>query len=97
MEDYVKLLKNGLDFNKDFYYGVWKMEVKLYKEVICFLIGKYVMDKDYYKKLNVLIKIYDLIYYDKEKVIVELMELNFLVYNGKNYDIFNSYVWGNCI
>ena len=24
------------------------------------------------------------------------MESNFPAYNGKNYDTFNSYAWGNC-
>ena len=67
MEDYAKLLKNGLDSNKDFYHGVWKTEAKSYKEATRFLTGKYATDKDYHKKLNALIKTYDLTYYDKEK------------------------------
>lgn len=96
MEDYAKLLKNGLDSNKDFYHGVWKTEAKSYKEATRFLTGKYATDKDYHKKLNALIKTYDLTYYDKEKATVEPMESNFPAYNGKNYDTFNSYAWGNC-
>lgn len=96
MEDYAKLLKNGLDSNKDFYHGVWKTEAKTYKEATRFLTGKYATDKDYHKKLNALIKTYDLTYYDKEKATVEPMESNFPAYNGKNYDTFNSYAWGNC-
>ena len=36
MEDYAKLLKNGLDSNKDFYHGVWKTEAKSYKEATRF-------------------------------------------------------------
>ena len=74
MEDYAKLLKNGLDSNKDFYHGVWKTEAKSYKEATRFLTGKYATDKDYHKKLNALIKTYDLTYYDKEKATVEPME-----------------------
>lgn len=56
--DYSKLIINGLVGNLMFYYGVLKVNMMNYQQVIKFLIGCYVMDIYYDKKLNVLIEIY---------------------------------------
>ena len=88
-------MKNGLDSNKDFYHGVWKTEAKSYKEATRFLTGKYETDKDYHKKLNALIKTYDLTYYDKEKATVEPMESNFPAIMAKTMTPLIVNAWGN--
>ena len=66
MEDYAKLLKNGLDSIK---FLSWCLEngSQIIQRSDTFLTGKAQQRKDYHKKLNALIKTYDLTYYDKKK------------------------------
>lgn len=47
---------------------IWKSEVLLYKDVILYLLCLYVIDFNYFKKLNSIIKYYYLIFFDKEKM-----------------------------
>ncbi|MDB1679429.1 MULTISPECIES: glucosaminidase domain-containing protein [Enterococcus] len=67
LEDYAKLIKNGLSHNKDFYKPTWKSEAKTYKEATKYLEGRYATDKQYANKLNAIIKAYDLTKYDEPK------------------------------
>lgn len=64
LEDYAKLLKNGIDGNKDFYKKTWKSTTENYKDVTAFLTGRYATDTQYGSKLNALIEAYDLTQYD---------------------------------
>jgi len=65
LEDYAELLTEGLPNNKNYYRGAWKKETKNYKETTHFLTGRYATDINYDKKLNAIIKAYDLTEYDK--------------------------------
>ncbi|ETT80853.1 glucosaminidase domain-containing protein [Viridibacillus sp. FSL R5-0477] len=65
LEDYVRLLRNGLSWNKKFYTGVFKSNTKSFKDATKHLTGSYATDSKYNKKLNKLIAEYDLTQYDK--------------------------------
>lgn len=67
LEDYAKLIKNGLAHNKDFYKPTWKSETTSYKDATKYLEGRYATDKQYSKKLNAIIDAYDLTKYDEPK------------------------------
>lgn len=67
LEDYAKLIKQGLSHNKDFYKPIWKSEAKTYKEATKYLEGRYATDKQYANKLNAIIQAYDLTQYDEPK------------------------------
>ena len=67
LEDYVKLLRGGTDFNNSFYNGTWKSNTKTYKDATNFLTGKYATDTSYSGKLNGLIDAYNLTQYDELK------------------------------
>lgn len=73
-KDYVKLLKEGLTYDSDFYKGAWKSETASYEDATDHLTGRYATDTQYGEKLNALIEAYALTSYDKEKA--ELPEGN---------------------
>lgn len=64
MKDYVRLLRNGVSWNKDFYAGVFKSNTKSYTDATKFLTGSYATDSKYNEKLNTVIAKYDLGQYD---------------------------------
>ena len=64
MKDYVKLLRNGVSWNKNFYAGVFKSNTKSYTDATKFLTGSYATDSKYNEKLNTVIAKYDLNQYD---------------------------------
>lgn len=68
LNDYAKLMKEGLDQDTDFYKGTWKSETQTYKDATEFLTGRYATDTLYGEKLNALIEAYALTSYDKEKI-----------------------------
>ncbi|MBO1103826.1 CHAP domain-containing protein [Enterococcus faecalis] len=96
LKDYAKLLKEGFGGDSAYYEGVWKSKAKTYQEATHYLRGRYATDSQYDEKLNGLIETYDLTMYDYPKVTVEMTESDFPAYNGENYDLLNSYAWGNC-
>ncbi|MCR1932886.1 glucosaminidase domain-containing protein [Enterococcus gallinarum] len=73
LEDYANLMEYGLSHNKNFYHGAKKSNSKTYEEATKFLTGKYATDINYNKKLNQIIKTYDLTKYDhpKQKLILK--------------------------
>ncbi|EGP5179412.1 N-acetylmuramoyl-L-alanine amidase [Enterococcus faecium] len=86
LNDYAKLLKEGLTGNSHFYDGVWKTNAKNYQEATKFLTGRYATDTNYNKKLNGLIETYDLTTYDKEVAGPQLSKEGYIV-PVKNYTI----------
>lgn len=86
LNDYAKLLKEGLTGNSHFYDGVWKTNAKTYQEATKFLTGRYATDTSYDKKLNGLIETYDLTTYDKEVAGPQLSKEGYIV-PVKNYTI----------
>nr|MDK8213719.1 N-acetylmuramoyl-L-alanine amidase [Enterococcus faecalis] len=60
LQDYVQLLRQGIDGNQDFYKPAWRSEAKNYLQATRFLTGKYATDKQYDNKLNSLIAVYNL-------------------------------------
>ncbi|EPN3648793.1 peptidoglycan DD-metalloendopeptidase family protein [Enterococcus faecium] len=86
LNDYVKLLKEGLIGNSNYYSGVWKSNTKTYQEATEFLTGRYATDTQYDEKLNALIEAYHLTDYDKEVAGPELSQKGYIV-PVKNYTI----------
>jgi len=86
LNDYARLLKEGLTGNNHFYDGVWKKNAKTYQEATKFLTGRYATDTSYDKKLNGLIETYDLTKYDKEVVGPQLNKKGYVA-PLKNYTI----------
>lgn len=64
LDDYARLLKDGLIGNPDFYNGTKKSMTNNYLEVTAFLTGKYATDTQYAEKLDQLIEVYQLTRYD---------------------------------
>ncbi|OJG46157.1 hypothetical protein RV04_GL001323 [Enterococcus hermanniensis] len=67
LEDYAKLIKNGISGNSDFYKDAWKNQTSSYEEATKHLQGRYATDKQYAEKLNAIIKAYDLTEFDQAK------------------------------
>ncbi|MBO1304613.1 C40 family peptidase [Enterococcus sp. 669A] len=67
LEDYAKLIKEGISGNEDFYKPTWKSETESYKDATEHLQGRYATDKRYAEKLNAIIEAYDLTEYDQAK------------------------------
>ncbi|GCF95511.1 hypothetical protein NRIC_34020 [Enterococcus florum] len=67
LEDYAKLMKDGIKGKKDFYKAAWKSEADSYKDATKHLQGRYATDKKYAEKLNAIIEAYKLTTYDEAK------------------------------
>ena len=67
LEDYAKLIKEGISGNSEFYKATWKAQTKSYEDATKYLQGRYATDKQYAEKLNAIIKAYDLTEYDQPK------------------------------
>jgi len=70
LRDYVKLIKNGIIGDKNFYKGAWKTKAKDYRAATRFLTGRYATDHKYHEKLNQLIEDYELTRYDKKQPLI---------------------------
>ncbi|MCO8292518.1 peptidoglycan DD-metalloendopeptidase family protein [Tetragenococcus halophilus] len=68
--DYVKLIKNGIIGDKNFYQGSWKTNAENYRVATRFLTGRYATDHKYHEKLNQLIEDYELTRYDHKQTLV---------------------------
>lgn len=66
LEDYARLLKQGVSGNSTIYQRTWKEAAGTYQEATKALTGTYATDTAYDKKLNELIETYDLTSYDQE-------------------------------
>lgn len=64
LQDYVKLIKNGLSWNSSFYKNVWIANTSTYRDATAALSGTYATDTLYATKLNNLIETYNLTKYD---------------------------------
>ncbi|MBO0474884.1 glucosaminidase domain-containing protein [Enterococcus ureasiticus] len=95
LEDYSKLLTDGIDGSPLFYQGTWKSHSESYKNATEALTGTYATDIQYGEKLNELIQTYNLTQYDHTKGEI-VPGGDFEPYNNVNYDTGNSYAWGNC-
>lgn len=67
LEDYAKLIRNGLTHNPRYYAGAWKENTKSYRDATAILAGRYASDLSYSKKLNQIIERYDLTKFDHLK------------------------------
>ncbi|MDA9462030.1 N-acetylmuramoyl-L-alanine amidase family 4 [Enterococcus mundtii 3F] len=86
LQDYAKLMTNGLIDNREFYAGMWKSHAKTYQEATEFLTGRYATDTKYNQKLNGLIETYNLQQYDKETTGPEVNKKGYIT-PLKNYTI----------
>lgn len=71
LEDYAKLLKQGISGNQDFYKPAWKDQTESYKDATKYLQGRYATDKQYAEKLNAIIEAYELTEFDHAKEVKE--------------------------
>lgn len=90
LNDYVKLIKEGLPSNSNFYNGAWKTNAKTYQDATKFLTGRYATDSQYDRKLNGLIETYELTKYDQEVVGPDLSRKEYSV-PLKNYTISSTF------
>lgn len=67
LEDYAKLIRNGLTYSPNYYAGAWKENTKSYRDATAILAGRYASDLSYSKKLNQIIERYDLTKFDRLK------------------------------
>lgn len=97
LEDYARLMRQGLAGAPDFYQGTWKSEAEHYDSATQALTGTYATDHLYDSKLNNIIETYNLTRFDKEVKQHNVTPTEDLVpYDGVNYDVGNSYAFGNC-
>lgn len=68
LADYVKLMKNGIDGNPNFYQPTWRSEAKNYLTTTNYLTGHYATDTMYNNKINSIIATYHLTQYDEEAI-----------------------------
>lgn len=65
---YAQMMKNGLDWDHDFYRGTWRENSENYQEATAWLVGRYATDSSYAEKLNSTIENYDLTRFDEVEV-----------------------------
>ncbi|WP_155593851.1 glucosaminidase domain-containing protein [Lysinibacillus cavernae] len=90
MQDYVKLMRNGVSWNKDFYAGVYRSNTNAYTDATKFLTGSYATDSKYSEKLNTLIANYDLQQYDspvKDKKTITVTDGDSLMKIAEVYNV----------
>lgn len=68
LNDYARLIKNGIDGDPDIYKGTWKSESLSYRSAASALVGTYATDPSYDKKLKSLIETYDLDRFDDKEM-----------------------------
>lgn len=68
LQDYADLIKNGIEGNPTIYKPAWKSEALTYKEATSHLSHSYATDPNYAKKLNNIIKHYNLTAFDKKRM-----------------------------
>lgn len=69
LNHYGKMLRDGLEWDDDFYKGTWRENTESYKDATAYLVGRYATDSSYASKLNATIEKYDLNKFDKIEVI----------------------------
>lgn len=94
-EDYSDLLKGGITGNEAIYRSAWKSQTTSYQDATQALTGTYATDIQYSNKLDQLIETYHLTQYDHKKEAV-VAGGDYEPYNNINYDLGNSYAFGNC-
>lgn len=63
---YGHLMRNGLDWDSEYYRGTWRENTKNYEEATDWLQGRYATDRSYAKKLKQTIKSFNLDQYDQQ-------------------------------
>lgn len=66
---YGKMMRDGLEWDSDYYKGTWRENTESYKDATAYLVGRYASDSSYAEKLNSTIKKYDLDRFDQVDVI----------------------------
>lgn len=83
--DYIDLISNGLQWNRNFYAGAWKSKTNSYKDATAYLQGRYATDTGYAKKLNEIIERYDLTRYDQKSAVEADLSLTKLLEYQSNH------------
>lgn len=86
LQDYSNLIKKGIDGNPTIYKPTWKSDAPSYKEATSHLAKTYATDPNYAKKLNTLIKHYNLTQFDNK----EMPNLNHYTSSIKDSDASNN-------
>lgn len=69
LSHYGKILRDGLEWDSDFYKGTWQENTESYEDATSWLVGRYASDRSYSKKLNTTIEKYDLARFDDLEVL----------------------------
>lgn len=64
MTDYANLLRNGLNWNRQFYAPTWVQNTTSYRDATAYLTGTYATDSQYAVKVNRIIEQYNLTRFD---------------------------------
>ena len=70
---YGQLMRNGLDWDQDYYQGTWRENAADYTKATEWLVGRYATDSSYAEKLNATIQAYDLTEFDE----IEALDLDY--------------------
>lgn len=73
LEHYGKMLRDGLDWDSEFYKGTWRENTESYRDATSWLVGRYATDTSYARKLNSTIEKYDLNRFDQ----IEVLDFNY--------------------
>lgn len=71
---YGHLMKNGLEWDTDYYRGTWRENTESYQDATAWLQGRYATDSSYATKLNQTIQSFDLDQYDEIKGLDKSLE-----------------------
>ncbi|MGX7198133.1 glucosaminidase domain-containing protein [Enterococcus olivae] len=109
LEDYVRLLRQGIIGNKNFYQKTWRSEAGNYLKATAELTGRYATDTFYNNKLNSIIATYHLTTFDRVEgeIVLPAQELEsvplvyrekirYPKYNGVDYNLSGSYESDQC-
>lgn len=66
---YGALMRNGLEWDANFYQGTWRENTDDYQEATAYLVGRYATDSSYADKLNATIERYNLNQFDDVEVL----------------------------
>lgn len=65
LSHYGKIMRDGLEWDSEFYKGTWQENTENYEDATAWLVGRYASDSSYAKKLNSTIEKFDLARFDE--------------------------------
>ena len=69
LNHYGRMMRDGLDWDNNYYEGTWRENTESYKDATAWLVGRYATDSSYAEKLNKTIEKYNLMRFDEVNVL----------------------------